>query len=828
MSHTARLCRGSALLITLAFLVLITILAAGLMDTVRTERISASSHLDALQAENFAQTGVERVVATLRAQTVQTGTTAFWISQPGMLIVSSSAGMKSVELSSGSAALGGTDASLRPPELNIPTFRASSNHLITEYTDSSGVALQMPVAWLYVRKSGTCDPVPTITADPIVGRYAYWAEDDSCRINYNIAWKKKGGSISPLNQAPVGDPSTVDLTGVQSFVNAPSAIAITEEWANQLHQFPFGFYNTPGDVRQIANKELATALNVYGFDLTHYNSDPDRNVFNQPRIVLTTQASRVPQVNGTAALPFLDILTTPNTDPGNPANIDDAKFNTVLAQISDYLKANNWVMAPGSSFAGKYYSGFETQLAINIIDYVRCVESGSSNNIVPPSRGGIQSNGLWKSGNSGGTQYIGVSRSPCITEVGLTKSGSVISVKVELFSPPRYSLRPIQLNQLAIYIDVNGTSEEYLIPNSEASSTTLVSGTYATISHTFTTKPPAVSGTLAQIRVALALSPGSNRIDFAGFNGYLKVPVNGASLEADDPRTNKAAADWALCMAPVGNTFGSKNSRYQTTSVSGGPQQDTDSGGALSEASLYMPPCNTSGTAWVSSVGELGYVHTGVRSSAAGVPWRTIRLQPNNDAAGTVPDWALLDLFTVPANVSGSANPTLQPNGNSYGGRININSHLQPFDNLTRILPVTAALKGCATSSNSAATLGIADAQRIAKNIFDWKRASTQQGDGKLYGLANAYYSPYQIVEIDGVASSGEESEELVRQVSNLLTTRSNVFTVYSVGESLKQTPSGRLVATGQKRLQATIERYLDSDTNQTQFRTIYYRNLTP
>jgi uncharacterized protein (TIGR02600 family) len=58
--------------------------------------------------------------------------------------------------------------------------------------------LPMPVAWLYVLKNGKLSPayaagegkvrVPDATVDnPVVGRIAFWADDESCKLNLNTA-----------------------------------------------------------------------------------------------------------------------------------------------------------------------------------------------------------------------------------------------------------------------------------------------------------------------------------------------------------------------------------------------------------------------------------------------------------------------------------------------------------------------------------------------------------------------------------------------------------------------------------------------------------------
>jgi hypothetical protein len=87
-------------------------------------------------------------------------------------------------------------------------------------------------------------------------------------------------------------------------------------------------------------------------------------------------------------------------------------------------------------------------------------------------------------------------------------------------------------------------------------------------------------------------------------------------------------------------------------------------------------------------------------------------------------------------------------------------------------------------------------------------------------------------VEIDGVADKGEKSEELIRNISNLITARGDVFNVYSIGQALQQTRDGKLVVTGEQRLQAMLERYPTTDpttgTVTFHFKPVYFRNLIP
>src|SRR5262245_1056852 len=75
---------GTALVITLAILVLITILAVGVTDSIRLERRSSDIHSERLRASLLAQTGVDRVVAALQKTT--SDPERHWISQPGQLV----------------------------------------------------------------------------------------------------------------------------------------------------------------------------------------------------------------------------------------------------------------------------------------------------------------------------------------------------------------------------------------------------------------------------------------------------------------------------------------------------------------------------------------------------------------------------------------------------------------------------------------------------------------------------------------------------------------------------------------------------------------------
>jgi hypothetical protein len=319
------------------------------------------------------------------------------------------------------------------------------------------------------------------------------------------------------------------------------------------------------------------------------------------------------------------------------------------------------------------------------------------------------------------------------------------------------------------------------------------------------------------------------------------------TLETDDPRAHAHPADWAP-HAGGKNSLGAVNSRSTLgkAPLAVQPQQDTDADGKITDASLYMPPPKGTGTngpgqddGRVVSVGELGFVVTGNDARSGGTPWRTLRLQPNDyEEAGTLPDWALLDLFSIPNSPGapgGSGKSLLRPHGTSVGGRINVNAHVQPFEDMLRNRGLLALVAG-----SPAVRI---PASEVAGNIYRFALA-TGEFPGKVYGYPwrantpqgtpNAYDTPGEICEIKGVADGGEESEALVREIVSLVTTRGGVFSIYTVGQALKQTRSGDLVVTAEQRQQAVVERYLNNRgtenaaDDEVQFKTIYFRNLHP
>lgn len=807
---------GSALVITLSLIVLLTILVVGFVTTARLERTASNSHLAGQEATLFAKMGVD--VAAARVQTATSGSSGAWISTPGRIITSSTSlpatAPKTVDLFSGEIDSVESDISVN---LN-PTSLTQAKGLIM-----ADAAVPLPQRWIYVKRDGTqqvATIVPTYDkANPVVGRYAFWTNDESTRINWNTAWTRD--VANPHNAA---HPSRIDLT-------AASPVSVTE--ATEIDQFRTnkGLFSSPVEIKAVANAvEARTIADAESFSFTHYNHSPALNVFGEKRRVLTTRKDRA------GANDFFDIVTIPNNDPGLVSSLDNLKVADVFKQLYSYFTRTDWPLLPGKSFVGKYGADNAAQIALNIIDYVRSAESSLA--VVQPLRGTFDAASGTFAVNAGVATpnvLLGNTRRPLLTEMGiyvplttsLSGTTTVYQCKafVEVYLPKEAgaSINLASGYTMFVATAVSGSVPESDIVASEVKgSAIMVPGDYRTIVRTIAipAATPPTPPTAFSLRVAISnKTPGAIRLDVApsanqagNFIEYTATPgtPEGSiqSVAVDDPYVNRNKGDWKL----GSNTFGSPP--VAPTSTLGtlsnvNPQQDTDADGLIVSTSVdsSVPAPNTV----IQSAGEIGLIHSGIRGNPAGkgTPWRTLRLQPKNDGKDSLPDWLLVDLFTAPLTTSGNAaiNPQPDANGNptAKGGLINLNGALYPFKNAdgtalldTRTLPLQALLQG---ANKGAVTSSLA--KTLAANIL----AQTSTTNGTIYGEKGTYTMPGEISEILGIASGGEASEAVVRDVIELCATRGNVYGVYSVGQSIRQSPTGTIHPIAEKRTLTIFER---------------------
>lgn len=803
--------RASALIITLSLIVIVTILLTGFVTTARIERTMASSHYAGVQASLFAKIGTDIATARIEAAT-RSGQA--WASAPGAILISHTASLTNpgkpelVDLSSGASIKVEADLSIN---LNKPSIIHQEGTLLSD------PAATLPLKWIYVFADGThlaTDTIPPYNRDNLVtGRYAFWVDDESAKINFNTAGKRQGNTTSPSHPSHVNLLASGTLTSVE--------VDKIATFRKDHHLF-----NTIGEIAE-ASTTATEALFADKLSFTHFNHSPDRNLLNEPKIALTTNPANA------GSHGYFDIVTP----GGNPALLGDlvnTKVETLFKTLYAYLARKDWPLMEGKSFVDKYGPDSAAQIALDIIEYVRGADSTTMT--VEPLRGIFDATkGTFKvDGNS--IALLGNSRKPYITQIAARISPAVqgkwqCQYAIEVYLPPGPGTGKCNLLDYSLYVylpnGVNST-KDITLSGVSGGQNEFGHGEYRTIIHSATidaTNDKAPDNPIP-IRVALINKSTAVRLDIAPMTNqqimytYATPPpadvLAAEAVSVDDPFINKFKDDWKVSPAKFGRTGAEKTaaSTLGTTS-SVIPQQDTDSTGHITFEGVFMPPMGTG----VASVGELGFIHTGGKGPATvGIPWRTLRLQPRAVGVATLPDWLLMDLFIAPVVASTAREKAvLEPQAQTSGGKINLNSTIYPFNNVglapDRLLPLQALLLGAKSASGD---LTAGQAVQIAQAITKQTLANgMNKGNLQLPSdtPAGFYTSIGQIAEIDGVASNGEASEALVRTLAGVITVQSNVYSIYAVGESIRQTPSGAMISTGEKRTLTLLERGSNSKT---------------
>ncbi|MBE2202907.1 MAG: Verru_Chthon cassette protein A [Chthoniobacterales bacterium] len=237
--------RGAALVVVLAMLVLVLGLVVAFLARTTTERSASSAYLSSASTRQLAETTLHLVQSQIRDATTQ-GHNVAWTSQPGLIRTFGTPGspgsaqqkvhklysadeLISTSFTRGADMPPGTWATdvavwtdlnapvmVRNPDNpaldRIPQFpildpralNAVEGFAITSPPAGSTLTgadkdlrLPMPVKWLYVLQdgnivaptgSGTLATVTNATnTNPIVGRIAFWTDDDTSKVNINTA-----------------------------------------------------------------------------------------------------------------------------------------------------------------------------------------------------------------------------------------------------------------------------------------------------------------------------------------------------------------------------------------------------------------------------------------------------------------------------------------------------------------------------------------------------------------------------------------------------------------------------------------------------------------
>ncbi|HEY5792303.1 MAG TPA: hypothetical protein VIS74_03330, partial [Chthoniobacterales bacterium] len=310
-------------------------------------------------------------------------------------------------------------------------------------------------------------------------------------------------------------------------------------------------------------------------------------------------------------------------------------------------------------------------------------------------------------------------------------------------------------------------------------------------------------------------APPAGQADRLRWSFSLDLPAIGdgnkvtRSLEVIDNRLNGNSAAWDVPSAtpPTAeqldeNTLGQRNDRLAVF-------------GTYDDSEISMHDFLQKSYEDVhrrSTIGALANVPIGMQRNR---PFETLKFQPGG--GGNPPDWLLLDLLS----------PSFRPFTflHSATGKINPNARVAPWssggdytnDTVARWKPLQALLQGWNRSFNpvsASVTLPASGPSDLVKNILNHRFVGAQ------YGAPDTYDYIGELCEVEGVADAGAdnwEKEALIRNLANLLTTRSNSFTVHGVVQLVKKRPGASNwaewepgdIITAQKRFHCGIERHV-------------------
>ncbi len=307
---------GVALLITLLILSLITIIVVALLGTMTWEASASQRNYENQRAHSLAMLGMSTAVGQLRnalgpwdnpfVNFTNAPASYYWSVSPGIL----------TRWSYISAA----------PLTNYPLFSLDPNgatNLVNlnaaegdgTYPIAGGpTPPAISVYWVNVLKNPA--NATANAANPIVGRYAFWIDDENAKINLNTA---DGTLKYTTNSLGLGTPSEVSLQVLQQ----SGANLSTQMATNIVYLARTTGFNSPREILRASGATFDLYTNNV-FNLTTHGRSPELNLFGEPKMNLipavygnTTELTAGNlRTNGITGRPLTEIYPTPNQLPG--------------------------------------------------------------------------------------------------------------------------------------------------------------------------------------------------------------------------------------------------------------------------------------------------------------------------------------------------------------------------------------------------------------------------------------------------------------------------------------------------------------------------------
>lgn len=167
---------GFSIAIVLPLLAVVIVLVVTALTLTLFDNRSASAGFRVAEAENLAQTAVDDVADKLMQIPLDT----HWAAAPGRIRYWDGSSWEAIQLYSEGNSSDQVDLNAPLADGRYPILPANA-----EFGDPPP---PMPVSWIYVRENGVRETNPAFDAsNPVVGRFAYWADIENGRVNINTA-----------------------------------------------------------------------------------------------------------------------------------------------------------------------------------------------------------------------------------------------------------------------------------------------------------------------------------------------------------------------------------------------------------------------------------------------------------------------------------------------------------------------------------------------------------------------------------------------------------------------------------------------------------------
>jgi len=291
---------GVALLITLATLLILTVIVVTYATVVRMEAGSARSSFELERARLLALSAIDDSMSKLKDNIP---TSSLWAAGPGRLYAMNGNTWVLTELHSGKAQASTTGSIA----LNGPSLSSAANGLISTNAEYSNPD-PMSVAWINVLKDGTrsTNSANATAANPIVGRYAYWVDTETSKVNLNTAGKGQTDYVITSFDPPPVNSDIQNLTAHPSRVDLSQLDGVSPDVSLATYNFAASgiWFGGDGSDNKLGGLQQTPNCRIIGQGMNAFNSLEDwaqisgvtPSTIDANRFYITTQANS-PELN---------------------------------------------------------------------------------------------------------------------------------------------------------------------------------------------------------------------------------------------------------------------------------------------------------------------------------------------------------------------------------------------------------------------------------------------------------------------------------------------------------------------------------------------------